>query len=619
MDQQENASQAELLSFLPETQRSEILADLSEKDLADLEHDWKFWARPKQLTPITPFDTWAIIAGRGFGKTRTGSEWVRERVEAGCMRIALIAETQRDLEKVMVEGESGILNVFPDHLRPVYVKKPVQLTFPNGAVAQGFNASEPDQLRGPQFDAAWVDEFAKFAYASEVWDMLQFCLRLGDNPSTLITTTPRPLKILKQILAEKGTITTIGSTFENRSNLAPKFLQRLTDNYEGTRTGRQELHAELLDEAEGSLWSRSQLDELQIEDLPALKRIVIAIDPATTNKEKSDETGIVACGLGFNNRGYVIADESGRYSPADWAKKAIELYHRFKADRIVAEVNQGGDMVRNTIEVIEPNLPITTVHASRGKFARAEPVAALYEQGKVSHIKGLEQLEDQLVSWEPLSGKGSPDRLDALVWGMTDLMLQAKNEVLKTDVSELELKAMAMPDHWPRCYAMDVTDDQITVLWAAWNITIGQLIVYADYQKRTPEPALVASIIKARGGWMSGLYCTDKADPRVEYKPYSSQGMKLRPVKNDFSVGIGNLKQLIAQDQIKISTEAQSSLADLKNLRTDEKGGLDMKASPYVKCLAALVLSGRKLAKTKPTTPRLGGQMARNNKSIGGY
>ena len=617
--QHANASQAELLSYLTEDQRSQLIAELSDDEVAGLEYDWKFWARPKQIPPTVDYDTWAIIAGRGFGKSRSGAEWVRECVNNGYKRIALIAETQKDLEKVMVEGESGILSVFPDHERPTYVKKPVQLTFPNGAIALGFNATEPDQLRGPQFDAAWMDEFAKFRYADDVWDMLQFCLRLGDNPRTLITTTPRPLAILKKILAEPTTITTVGSTFENKSNLAPKFLNRLTANYEGTRTGRQELHAELLDEAEGALWSRELIDSIQIEELPAMKRIVIAIDPAITNTEKSDETGIIAVGLGFDNKGYVLADRSGRYSPADWAKAAIELFHEFGADRIIAEGNQGGDMVRNTLDVIEANLPITIVHASRGKFARAEPVAALYEQGKVHHVRGLEHLEDQLVSWEPLSGKGSPDRLDALVWGFTDLMLQTKNEVLKTDVSDLELKAMAIPEYWPRCYAMDITDDKITVLWAAWNITIGQLVVYADYQKRTPEPALVANIIKARGAWMNGLYCTDKTDPRLEFKPYKSQGMKLRPVKNDFSVGIGNLKQLISQDQIKVSSEAQNSLADLKNLRTDEKGGFDMNASPYAKCLSALVLSGSKAAKIKPKPSRMGGLTSRKASTIGGY
>lgn len=519
----------------------------------------------------------------------------------------------------MVEGESGILSVFPDDQKPEYVKKPVQLTFPNGAVALGFNATEPDQLRGPQFDAAWMDEFAKFRYANEVWDMLQFCLRLGEDPKTLITTTPRPLKILKQILSERGTVTTYGSTFENKGNLAPKFLQRLTENYEGTRTGRQELYAELLDEAEGALWSRGQLDKCQVKETPQLKRIVVAIDPAISNTEKSDETGIIACGLGYDGLGYVLEDASGRYSPFEWAEKAIELYNKYSADRVIAEGNQGGDMVRSTLEVIDPNLPITIVHASRGKFARAEPVAALYEQNKVHHVAGLTQLEDQLTSWEPLGNVGSPDRLDALVWGITDLMLQMKNEVVKANVSDIEISGIEIPDHWPKCYAVNITSDKITILWAGWNLATGQLVVYADYQKTNPEPALVADVVKARGDWMSGLHCVDKLEIKTEIRPYKSKGMKLKPVVNDFEGGIENLKSLISQDQIKVCSTAINSLDNLRNLRREETGKLDLDKSPYVKCLSALVLRGRNSAKIKPSGNNINSAPARNASKIGGY
>lgn len=334
----------------------------------------------------------------------------------------------------MVEGESGILSVCwaGDKTaggaiigRPLYEPSKRRLTWANGATATCFSAEEPERLRGPQHGAAWCDELAAWKYLRETWDMAMFGLRLGARPRICITTTPKPLKIFKELISDPKTVVTRGSTFDNAANLASTFLKAIKDKYEGTRLGRQELYAEVMEEAEGALWSRQMVEAARFRfDLPEMARIVVAVDPAITDKEDSAETGIVAAGLGRDGIGYVLSDASGRYSPGEWAKKAIAIFRELKADRIVAEGNQGGDMVRHTIQTEWPAAPITIVHASRGKAARAEPVAALYEQNKVRHVGQLSTLEDQLCTWEPLSGVPSPDRLDALVWALTELMVK---------------------------------------------------------------------------------------------------------------------------------------------------------------------------------------------------
>ncbi len=422
------------LALLPEADRLEIIASLTEVQAEELLVDWRQWARPQQIAPDGDWQTWLVLAGRGFGKTRTGAEWVREKAMAGCGRIALIAPTASDARDVMVEGESGLLSVCwrGDRTvdrkplgRPIYEPSKRRLTWANGAVATLFSAEEPERLRGPQHEAMWCDELAAWKYLRETWDMAMFGLRLGNAPQVTITTTPKPLRILREIMKSSGTVITRGSTFDNRANLAPVFLDKIISKYEGTRLGRQELEAEIMEEAEGALWSRKMIEAAaESRTLPVMKRIVVAIDPAISDTEESAETGIVVAGLGMDDRGYVLEDGSGRRSPGAWATKAIELYNEHKADRIVAEGNQGGNLVSHTIRTINPRMPVTIVHASRGKAARAEPVAALYEQGKVSHAKPLPELEDQMVNWEPLSGMPSPDRLDALVWALTELMLK---------------------------------------------------------------------------------------------------------------------------------------------------------------------------------------------------
>lgn len=388
------------------------------------------------MAPEGDWLTWVINAGRGFGKTRAGAEWVREQVDAGRQRIALIGETYKDLVEVMCYGDSGLASVFPEHQRPKIVANPnVQVTFHTGAVALGYNATQPAQLRGPQFDAAWCDELAKWRYARDTWDMLQFGLRLGEHPQALVTTTPRPIPVLKEIMSDKTTVVTSGSTFDNAGNLAASFLTKIKDRYEGTRLGRQELNAEMLDDLPGALWTRAMFDGHREKVAPELRRVVVAVDPSGTGGtgDDGDSIGIVIAGLGVDGRGYVLADRTCKLSPDGWGRRAVAAYHEFEADRIVAERNFGGAMVQHVIRTVDRDASYKEVTASRGKVARAEPVAALYEQGRVSHVGSVPELEDQccLVGPDGFIGEGSPDRVDALVWALSELML-GKNQTKVT-------------------------------------------------------------------------------------------------------------------------------------------------------------------------------------------
>jgi phage terminase large subunit-like protein len=402
--------------------------------LADsLEASWPAIARPNQLPPPGDWQVWLLLAGRGFGKTRTLAEWVCQQAGSGqAGRIALVAATAADARDVLVEGQSGILAVSPPWFRPVYEPSKRRLTWPNGAMATTFSAEEPERLRGPQHGAAVCDELGAWS-RPETWDMLQFGLRLGRYPRCLVATTPRPTKLIRELLAREGRDVTVtrGSTYENRVNLAPGFFDQIIRKYEGTRLGRQELNAELLDDVPGALWSGARLEELRwpvYKSVPDLVRIVIAIDPATTSGEDADETGIIVAGKDARGHGYVLGDTSGRYPPTDWARLAISLYRQHKADRVVAEVNNGGDMVEATLRMVDPNVAYTAVRATRGKVVRAEPVAALYEQGRIHHIGAFPTLEDQMCGFTPdLDRKTagfSPDRVDALVWALTDLLVE---------------------------------------------------------------------------------------------------------------------------------------------------------------------------------------------------
>lgn len=437
--------------------QAEIARRAAERDIARQARDSEFelarelqrtnWAkigRPEQQIPPGDWLTWLLLAGRGFGKSRTGAEAIRAFVCGPTPltggrygRIALIAETSADARDVMVEGPSGLLAIHPTAFRPKFEPSKRRLTWPNGASATLFNAIEPDQLRGPQFDLAWADELAKWSYADEAWDQLQFGLRLGARPRQIVTTTPRPIPIIRKLLAAPDTIPTRGHTLDNRGNLAPSFLTKIMERYQGTRLGRQELAAEVIDDIPGALWTRTMIDQARAAvALPDMARVVVAIDPSgarDANDEGADSIGIVVAGKGVNGRAYVLADRTCKMSPAGWGRRAVDAYKDFKADRIVAERNYGGAMVQHVVRTVDDKASYKEVVASRGKIARSEPVAALYEQGRVSHVligsdgqpTNLTAMEDQMcqMTSDGFLGDGSPDRVDALVWALTELML----------------------------------------------------------------------------------------------------------------------------------------------------------------------------------------------------
>nr|WP_322865503.1 terminase family protein [Aquicoccus sp. G2-2]MEA1112752.1 terminase family protein [Aquicoccus sp. G2-2] len=413
---------------------------MSEAELLALPYLFEFWAMDHQLPPEGDWRTWVIMGGRGAGKTRAGAEWVRAQVEGArafdegrCRRVALVGETVDQVREVMIFGESGIMACSPPDRRPEWQAGRKRLLWPNGAVAQVFSAHDPEGLRGPQFDGAWVDELAKWKRGQDTWDMLQFGLRLGESPQVCVTTTPRNVGILKTLLALPSTVVTSAPTQANAANLAASFLDEVKARYAGTRLGRQELEGVLLEDVEGALWTSAALEALRVEAAPELSRIVVAVDPPVTGHAGSDECGIVVVGAVTEGpvqdwRAYVLADKTVRAaSPATWARAAITAMEQFGAEKLVAEVNQGGDLVESVIRQVDPLVPLKKVHAAKGKAARAEPVAALYEQGRVRHLRGaLGDLEDQMckMTTQGFEGKGSPDRVDALVWAMSDLMIE---------------------------------------------------------------------------------------------------------------------------------------------------------------------------------------------------
>ena len=426
-----------LASANAETQDA-FLNDLGEGGLAALPFLFEFWALPHQLPPDADWRAWVILGGRGAGKTRAGAEWVRSMVEGAmpldpgrARRVALVGETYDQVRDVMVFGDSGILRSSPPDRRPIWKAGERKLVWPNGAEAQAYSAFDPEGLRGPQFDAAWVDELAKWRKAEEAWDMLQFALRLGENPQVCVTTTPRNVPVLKRVLDATSTVMTHAKTEANRANLAASFLEEVRARYAGTRLGRQELDGDLLQDAEGALWQSEHLQNLQCESVPELDRIVVALDPSVSGQRDADACGIVVAGALMQGppqdwRAYVLADRTVKgVGPAGWARAAIAAMEAFQAERLVAEVNQGGKLVEEVLRQVDPLVPYRAVHASRGKVARAEPVAALYEQGRVRHVRGLAALEEQmcLMTLQGYEGTGSPDRVDALVWALHELMI----------------------------------------------------------------------------------------------------------------------------------------------------------------------------------------------------
>jgi phage terminase large subunit-like protein len=425
----------------PSEDRSAVerfVAQLSAGEADFLLHDWQLWARDDQLPPPLsqagqPWTTWLILGGRGAGKTRAGAEWVRG-VALGIPgfaarpvgRIALVGESLTDARAVMVDGPSGLLAIHPAPERPSYNASRRELSWPNGAIAQLFSADDPESLRGPQFGAAWADELAKWRKPQTAWDMLQFCLRLGDAPRQVVTTTPRAVPLLKRLIADPATAISRAPTQANAANLAPAFLHAVVGRYKGTRLGRQELDGELIEDRADALWHRAALEAARVPGAPPLERIVVAIDPPVTSGPRADACGIVAAGRARDGRAYVLADTTVQgHAPFGWASAAANLYDRVAADCIVAEVNQGGELVAEMLRQVAPNIPVRMVRAMRGKYLRAEPVSALYERGLVAHAGSFPELEEQMCDFGPggLSDGSSPDRLDALVWALTELML----------------------------------------------------------------------------------------------------------------------------------------------------------------------------------------------------
>ena len=416
--------------------QQKALNELSRAELDFLICDWQVWARDDQLPPDVlasgqPWRAWTILGGRGSGKTRAGSEWVRAKAigEDSCgaapARIALVGKTLHDVRSVMIGGTSGLLGLHRHDERPIFEPSNKRLLWPNGAIAEMFSADEHEALRGPQFSCAWCDELAKWRNGEVAWDMLQFGLRLGDAPQ-VVTTTPRPLLFLKKIMKDEATVTTHLATADNANNLAPAFLAEMTRRYQGSDIGRQELLGEVVEDCDSSLWRRHWIEEARVDNAPELRRIVVALDPPVTATINSDACGIVVAGLGVDGRAYVLADRTvqGREVQV-WAQAALAAYDDFGADKLVAEVNQGGDLVLAVISQFRENFPVHKVRATRGKWVRAEPVAALYAQGRVVHVGRFVALEDQMAAFgaDGLINGRSPDRVDALVWAVTELML----------------------------------------------------------------------------------------------------------------------------------------------------------------------------------------------------
>lgn len=415
-----------------------MLSELTASHLELLGRDWEIWARDDQLPPIhlpsgDPWRVWLVLGGRGSGKTRAGAEWVRAQAlgiapfaSRPARRIALVGETLGDVRHVMIEGISGLLSVHANAERPLFEPSKMQLTWPNGAIAQMFGGDNPGSLRGPQFDCAWIDEVAKWREPEFAFDMLQLALRLGETPRMVATTTPRPIPLLKKLLDDPSTVVTRSRTADNAANLAPTFLAEMERRYAGTVLGRQELDGEIVDVRAGGLWRRDWIDAHRITSAPDMKLIVVAVDPPVTATASSDACGIMVAGIGPDNRAYILSDRTvqGR-EPNIWARAAISAYQDFAADRIVAEVNQGGDLVVSVLRQIDGAVAVQKVRATRGKWLRAEPVAALYAEGRVSHVGRFDKLEEQMCDFavDGLSSGRSPDRLDALVWALTSLML----------------------------------------------------------------------------------------------------------------------------------------------------------------------------------------------------
>jgi len=434
-----------LLALLPESERVEILDSLTDEQAYALLHDWDFWARPEQLPPDQwgkdGCFIWNVRAGRGFGKTRMSAEtFIKAVKEWGYEHPNLAGATAEDVRDIMIEGESGILACVPEDFMPEFIPSLKKLVWPNGVETHIYYGSEPNKARGPQSDFLWCDELAKWQRPEETFDNLLMGLRLGSNPICVVTSTPRPTRFLMDLekrTDKRGrpcTVTTRGRTQDNYKNLSPVFISTIISKYEGTRLGRQELEGDFLDDNPEALWKRSDIDNNRVYNIPELSYVVVGVDPAATSKTGSDDTGIIVAGKDDNGNFYVLGDYTIHDTPQKWGAAAITAYHKHKANVIIGETNNGGEMVEHTLKTIDPKIPFKAVHASRGKATRAEPISALYEQGKVHHFGTFVELEDQMCEWIPGTEK-SPDRVDALVWAISKL--SEKTNIGKFDFSGL--------------------------------------------------------------------------------------------------------------------------------------------------------------------------------------
>ena len=412
----------ESIVSLPEQERTKLLKSLTDKEAEELLFDWKVWARSHQLPPEGNWLTWLILTGRGWGKTRTGSEWVIDHARKGAKHIALIGQTVADVRDTMIKvGPASILKISHPKFMPEYTPSNRILEWPNGVIATTYSGDKPDQVRGPSHDFVWMDELAKFQYPDDVWANLMFGLREDEDMRILVTTTPRPIKLIKDLVKDKNTITVRGSTCENKDNLPKKYFEQVIAPYVGTRLGQQEIEGKILDDNPNALWTRKMIEDSRVNKHPNLIRVVIGVDPEASDTETSAETGIIAAGLADNGHGYILGDDTVKGKPDRWGNAVITSYYKYRGDRIIGEVNNGGDMIEYVIKTIDENVSYKSVRATKGKYIRAEPVSALYEQGKIHHVGNFIELEDQLCEWEP--GEKSPDRMDAEVWAITELML----------------------------------------------------------------------------------------------------------------------------------------------------------------------------------------------------
>lgn len=612
---------------LPAEKLAQLVAAHDDDDLDAILHDWRFVARPEQVAPThREWITWLVLAGRGFGKTRTGAEWVREKVKEGFDQFGMIAPTTADVRDVMVEGPAGILAVcWDDDLdkngnpigAPLYEPSKRKITWANGAVAHLYSAEEPDRLRGPQHAALWCDELAAWTDAGATWDMAMFGLRLGKKPQVCVTTTPRPIPIIRELIRDPSTVVTGGSTYANRANLAPTFFDKIVRKYEGTRLGEQELNAQILDEAEGALWSRDMIVELPRPDGFDMKahrqtfaRIVVGVDPPASSRGENALCGIVVAGLKFDRTAEVLADYSIRGKPAEWGAKVVAAYDEFRADRIIAEGNQGGEMVSHTIETVRSGLPVSLVYAKLAKQARAEPVSALYEKKRVAHRGGFPELTDQMCTWEPLTGQASPDRLDALVWALTHLSIGLGGNVITSDEARYIIepdKAWRngrIPSTWARASAIDIDVSTFAALWSVRDPVNDVVYLYDEFVSPRPELSIGAEAVLKRGRWIPSLF-----DPK-SHKRQEAEGVRIARHLNDLGVelsvtpvsidaAIDELMTRIETGRLKVLSTMTNWLQAMRAFRRGDDGEIVDENTHLIRATALLVLYGEQVAITE--------------------